>query len=89
MNPHSCDAVQPKSQKLNQGERWIYSSGVTYGLLESDLGPLGLHLNEEDTTFQSVHTQRPTVTANSSCADLSREAFLVCNNNDAFGLGLK
>lgn len=54
MNPHSCDAVQPKSQKLNQGERWIYSSGVTYGLLESDLGPLGLHLNEEDTTFQSV-----------------------------------
>lgn len=47
--PYSCDAVQTKN--LNPRERWFHSSGLTYGILESNLGPLGLHLTEESSAY--------------------------------------
>lgn len=51
IDPHFCDAVQPRPWSLKWQKRWVHSSGPAYGLLESDLGPVGLHLTEEDSAF--------------------------------------
>lgn len=50
----SSDAVHPKSRWPNLWDISGHSSGFTYGLLEPDPRPMGLHLTEESSALQGL-----------------------------------
>lgn len=54
VDPHSCVAAQTKPWIISTFTGQVHSAGPAYGLLESDLGPVGLHLTEENCAFQTL-----------------------------------
>lgn len=54
VDPHILDAVPSEPNPLSSWERWFCSSECAYGLLEPDLGPVGLHPAKKSVFLQSV-----------------------------------